>query len=134
MSKNNQQNIPFLESDDYTIQDDIIDTTLPQRPNPINFKILIGQYVKLLQIKMNSNEFILLKKSNPDEYIKRLSAFVPLFKEEYPHLFKMIISGTDLEILDIFLNNITDIDSGKKSLNEARNNLGNILHNKFVNK
>jgi hypothetical protein len=81
---------------------------------------------------MASDDMVFLKKFHSDEYEKKLADFVPAFKEEYPHLFKMIISGADLTILDMFLDNISDIDAGKKSLNDARNDLGHILHNKFV--
>jgi len=120
------------QNSEYTYPEDIIDTTLTPKPNPTNFKQLIGQYVKLLQMKMASDNMKFLKKFHPDEYEKELDNFVPAFKDEYPFLFKMIISGSDLSILDMFLDNIADIDSGKKSLNDARNDLGHILHNKFV--
>jgi hypothetical protein len=83
-------------------------------------------------MKMSTDDMAFLKKFHPDEYEKKLGEFVPAFKDEYPFLFKMIISGADLSILDMFLDNISDIDAGKKSLNDARNDLGHILHNKFV--
>lgn len=97
-----------------------------------SFKSVINQYVKLLHMKMNTDEMIFLKKYHFNEYEIRLSDFVPNFKDEYPFLFKMIINGSDLSILDEFLNNIEDIDNGKKTLNDARNELGIMLHNKFV--
>jgi hypothetical protein len=117
---------------EYTYPEDIIDTTLTPKQNPTNFKQLIGAYVKLLQAKMNTDDMKLKKKFHPDEYNKELADFVPAFKEEYPFLFKTIISDSDLSILDMFLDNISDIDSGKKNLNDVRNNLGHILHEKFV--
>jgi hypothetical protein len=125
-------NLNKSNSDAYEYPEDIIDTTKKPNPNPTNFKQLIGSYVKLLQMKMNTDEFKFLKKFHSDEYEKKLGDFVPAFKNEYPFLFKMIISGADLAILDMFLENISDIDTGKKTLNDARNDLGNILHNKFV--
>jgi hypothetical protein len=117
---------------EYDFPEDIIDTTRKAKPNPTNFKQLIGSYVKLLQMKMSTDDMKLKKKFHPDEYETDLANFVPAFKEEYPHLYKMIISGTDLSILEMFLDNISDIDSGKKSLNDVRNDLGHILHNKYV--
>jgi hypothetical protein len=117
---------------EYTYPEDIIDTTRTPKQNPTNFKQLIGSYVKLLQMKMNTDNMKFKKKFHPDEYNKELSDFVPAFKEEYPFLFKTIISDSDLSILDMFLDNISDIDSGKKNLNDARNDLGHILHEKFV--
>jgi hypothetical protein len=98
----------------------------------IDLKKMINSYVNLLQAKMNTDDMIFLKKFHIDEYTKKMSDYVPTFKEKYPFLFKMIISNTDLSILDIFMDNISDIDSGKKSLNDARNNLGKMLHEKFV--
>ena len=44
----------------------------------------------------------------------------------------MIISGDKLEMLDIFLDTMTDIDNGKKTLGDARQDLGIILHDKYV--
>lgn len=120
------------ETGEYTYPEDIINTTLPPKPNPINFKALIGSYVKLLHMKMETDDMQILKKFNPEDYERSLSAFVPAFKDEYPFLFKMIIKGADLSMLDMFLDNIGEIDSGKKSLNEVRNDLGQILHDKYV--
>lgn len=117
---------------EYEYQEDIIDTTLPVKPSSTNFKKLISSYVKLLQTRMDTDDMKFKKKFHPAEYESELANFVPVFKEEYPHLYKMIISGADLEILDMFLDNISDVDTGKKTLGEVRNNLGNILHNKYV--
>ena len=97
-----------------------------------NFKQVILKYVKILQLKMNTDELQFLKKYHIDEYEKKLAEYVPAFKEEYPFLFKMIISGQDLSMLDLFLDNIESIDKGEKSLNDVRNDLGQILHNKYV--
>ena len=102
--------------------------------NKQTFKDIIKQYVKLIQTKMDTDEMKFLKQFHPDEYTQKLDNFVPQFKEEYPFLYRMIISNNDLSILDTFLDNIADIDSGKKSLNDARNELGHMLHNKYVNK
>lgn len=94
---------------------------------------IINNYIKILQIKMETDEMQFLKKYHQIEYIKKLEEFVPIFKDEYPFLFKKIINGDNLDILNIFLNNITDIDEGKKTLNDARNELGLLLHEKYVN-
>ena len=96
------------------------------------FKQLILQYVTIIQTKMNSDDMKFLKQFHPVEYETVLNNFVPKFKEEYPFLFKMIINGGDLAILNTFLNNITDIDNGNKSLNDARNELGQMLHEKYI--
>ena len=97
------------------------------------FKKIINQYVQLIQVKMNTDEMIFLKQFHPIEFEEKLEKFVPQFKEEYPFLFRMIISGGDLSILDTFLDNISDIDDGKKTLNDARNELGEMLNDKYIN-
>jgi len=98
------------------------------------FKQIINQYVELLQNKMNTDEMKFLKQFHPDEYTQKLDNYVPQFKEEYPFLYRMIINNNDLTILNTFLDNLTDIDDGKKTLNEARDELGHMLHNKYINK
>ena len=109
------------------------ESNLESNPKPTtNFNNIIRQYVKLLQTKMEGDDFIFLKKYHPIDYEQKLSDFVPTFKEEYPHLFKMIISGADLNILEMFLNNMSDIDNGNKTLNDARAEMGNMLHDKYV--
>jgi phage tail tube protein FII len=100
-------------------------------PNQINFKKLINRYVKLIQSKMSTDDMMFLKKFHPDEYENKMSEFVPEFKNTYYRLFKMIISGTDLSILDLFLNGIDNIETGEKTLNEVRNDLGQVLHDKY---
>lgn len=99
----------------------------------MNFTELIKKYVILLKIKMDTDEFIFLKKYHHDEYKKKLIEYVPKFEESYPTLFNKIIEGNDnLDMLNVFLDNLNEIDDGKKTLNEVRNNLGNLLHNKYV--
>jgi hypothetical protein len=44
----------------------------------------------------------------------------------------MIIKGQDLSILDIYLDKLEDIEQGKQSLNEVRDELGNYLNDKYV--
>jgi len=98
----------------------------------MNFSEIIRKYVILLKEKINTDEFIFLKKHHINEYEQKLIEFVPKFVNAYPLLFKKIIMDDDLEILNIFLNNLTDVDNGTHSLDEVRNNLGNILHDKFI--
>jgi hypothetical protein len=102
-----------------------------------NLKTLINKYVSLIKSKMDTEEFKHLKKTNKTEYENRLSNFVPVFKEEYPILFNMIINSendNDLTILDMFLDKLDAVDNGSTTLNEARNELGHFLHNRYVAK
>lgn len=98
-----------------------------------NFKNIINNYVLLIKNKMNTEYCLNLKKNNPEEYINVMYNYVPKFRTEYPYLFKMIILESDLSLLDTFLDNIVDIDEGNKDLNKVRNDLGLLLHNKYIN-
>jgi hypothetical protein len=100
-----------------------------QKPN---FMAIVKQYIKLLQLKMQKNDMIYLKENNYDEYAKIMGEYVPEFKDNYPSLFQMIISGSDLSMLALFFEKFNDIDQGRQTLNEARNELGQILHDKYV--
>jgi len=106
-------------------------TDQSNQSNP-SFENIIKQYIKILQIKMNKDDMQFLKKYHYDEYCKKMGDFVPDFKESYPSLFQMIISGEDLSILEMFFTKFDNIDKGKETLNEARNDLGNFLHDKYV--
>ena len=97
-----------------------------------DFMVIVKQYIKLLQVKMNKDDMVFLRKYHYDEYFKNMSDFVPEFKDSYPSLFQMIISGADLSMLDLFFEKFNNIDEGKQTLNDARNDLGNILHDKYV--
>ena len=98
-----------------------------------NFKEMINNYVSLIKLKMDTKDCKYLKENNPDEYIKMMYNWLPKFSNEYPLLFKMILQDNDLSMLDLFLDNIEDIDNGKKNINEVRNDLGLLLHNKYIN-
>jgi hypothetical protein len=100
--------------------------------NQSNFKNIINKYVKLIQDKMNTDEMKFLKKFHQDEYQTVMEEFIPEFYKEYPSLFNMIIKGNDLSMLDLFLNKLDDIDQGKNTLDAVRQDLGKILHNKYV--
>ncbi len=123
------------EQDDGSDSDDFKNFGNKLKPKVYkNFKEIIHQYIKLIKDKMNSDEFIFLKRHHPQEYQDKIMNFVPEFRDQYPSLFQMIISGVeiDMSILDIFLNNLADIDEGKKTLDDARNEMGHMLHNKYV--
>lgn len=97
-----------------------------------NLRTIIEKYVKLLHLKAKTQQMQILKKTNQYEFERVMGEFVPSFKEEYPFLFRMIISGADLEILNLFLNNMEAIDNGNKSFDEVKNDLAQVLHNKYV--
>jgi hypothetical protein len=112
--------------------DMLVDQSTPKSDKP-NFKLIINKYRNLINQKISTDDMKFLKKFHKDDYEKTMSEFVPQFKEEYPFLFKLLINGEDMSNLDLFLDNIESIDSGKKTINQARNELGQILHNKYVN-
>jgi hypothetical protein len=124
------------ESDEFTKSTDVTESTEVAKSTELNtkteFNSIIRKYVRLLQLKMDNDEMIFLKKYHYNEYETKMSQFVPQFKDNYPSLFQMIISGSNLTMLDLFLEKFTNIDEGKQTLNEARDELGHVLHNKYV--
>ena len=120
------------DQSDQTNKTDQPDQTDKSDQNTPDFKDIVKQYIKLLQMKMSKDEIIFLKKYHYDDYYKKMSDFVPEFKDNYPSLFQMIISGEDLSLLNIFFDKFNNIDNGTQTLNDARNELGNVLHNKYV--
>jgi len=112
--------------------DQYVESNNNEVKSKIEFNSIIRKYVKLLQLKMDNDEMIFLKKYHYNEYENKMSQFVPQFKDNYPSLFQMIISGSNLAMLDLFLEKFTNIDQGKQTLNEARDELGHVLHNKYV--
>lgn len=95
-------------------------------------RTIITRYVNLIQKKMNTDEMVYLKNNNKNEFEEKMGEFVPEFRDEYPALFKMILSGADLAMLEIFLDTLDDVDSGKHTFDQARTGLGHLLHNKYV--
>ena len=107
----------------------IQESNSPQKPN---FMSIVKQYVKILQLKMQKEDMIYLKENNYNEYLKIMSEYVPEFNDNYPSLFQMIISGADLSMLELFFEKFNNIDQGTQTLNEARDELGQLLHDKYV--
>ena len=95
---------------------------------------LIKKFIPVIQIKMNTPEFINLKKNNMQEYTSRMIKEFPKFNEEFPFIFKKIISGDDLSMLDIFFNKLSEVDSGQNTINNVRQELGHLLNDIYVKK
>ena len=93
---------------------------------------IVTRYVNLIQKKMNTEEMVKLRNKDKNEFTERMGEFVPEFRDEYPALFKMILSGADLEMLEIFLDTLDDVDTGKQTFDQARTGLGHLLHDKYV--
>jgi hypothetical protein len=99
----------------------------------MSFSIIIKRYVEIIQQKMNTPDMLLLKESDTFKYNQEMYNYVPKFADNYPTLFKQIINNENLDMLNIYLNNIDDIENNKKSLNDVRYHLGNLLNDKYVN-
>lgn len=112
-----------------TIQNTTQNDDSNQKPN---FMAIVKQYVKILQLKMQKEDMIYLKENNFNDYLKIMGDYVPEFKDNYPSLFQMIVSGADLSMLELFFEKFNNIDQGRQTLNEARNELGQLLHDKYV--
>lgn len=97
-----------------------------------DLRTIITRYVSLIQKKINTKEMIELKLHDKSQFEQKMADFVPEFRDEYPALFKMILSGADLQMLEIFLDSLDDVDAGNQTFDQARNNLGHLLHDKYV--
>jgi hypothetical protein len=57
---------------------------------------------------------------------------IPVFSSRYPTLMKMIIECQDLNLLDLFLEKLSEIQSGNNELKAVENELAHILNDKYV--
>lgn len=57
---------------------------------------------------------------------------VPLFVERFPTLFKMLNSDADLKMLELFLNQLGLVQSGKAELKETEQKMASVLNEEYV--
>ena len=75
-------------------------------------------------IRQYKDKIIQLKITDPEK--------VPIFFEKYPTVFNMIVKGGDLSFLDLFLERIEHVQSGKEDLKEVEKQLAGVLNDKYV--
>ena len=93
-----------------------------------NYKYTILNYIYKYNLKD-------LQKNNYTEYCNHLKNKFPIFYDQYPSVFNMIITYDDLSMLDIMLDNINKLNKSnnvEKDLLNIRNEMGNQLHDKYV--
>jgi hypothetical protein len=90
--------------------------------------------ISMIKKFISTPVFISLKKSNYNQYVKELETIFPIFAENYNSLFTILISGENVEMLDVMLDSIADIAAGKISKDEAEKELGDVLASKYMHK
>ena len=95
-------------------------------------KNIIKKYVSTIKELIKTPEYQKLKKENYMEFLDNLHKICPTFFNNYPSILRMIIDEEDLSILDLYLEKIDNIKSGKEKLDNVKNELGHFLHNKYV--
>ncbi len=109
-----------------------IDNDIEKSNNMIN---IIKKYKDLIRKYIETSEISEMKKNNYDEYIKYMYNKFIEFRSNYPVVFDILISGQNIEMLDIMLNDLDNLKSSndfQNDLNKVRYNLGEKLHNIYV--
>jgi hypothetical protein len=63
-----------------------------------------------------------------------INEMFPDFYNDHPALVKKICKGDDIETLNLMLNNLEQVENGKKTLPEVEKKLGDDLFNKYMKK
>jgi hypothetical protein len=96
---------------------------------------ILNTYINLINKYLNKQDMIELKNNNINELRLHIYDKFPLFKQNYPYLLDLLISGKDLSILNTMLNNIDRIDNAndkEKELQTVRYEMANLLNDKYV--
>ena len=96
---------------------------------------ILNNYINLILKYINKQDIINLKNNNFNDFKSHIYNKFPLFKQNYPYLLDLLISGKDLSILNTMLNNIDRIDNAddkEKELKIVRNEMANLLNDKYI--
>lgn len=66
---------------------------------------IIKQFIELIRIQMNTDEFITLRQTDIESYKKKLACFVPEFSEQYKSIFDAIINSDENINIDKLIDN-----------------------------
>ena len=95
-----------------------------------NATSILDEVIKILEC-MNTEEMKTLKKTNVNVFEQVMEGKFPEFSFKYYSVFKIVLSGEDITPLFLMLDAINDVNSGKKSFEDAERRVG--LHlNKFI--
>lgn len=103
--------------------------------NPQLMTKVIREYKDLILQYINTENVQNMKKDNNDEYIKHMYEKFSVFKSQYPMLLDVLISGQNIDMLDVMLNSLDYLktsDDFQGDLNKIRYTLGEKLHDTYV--
>ena len=103
--------------------------------NKSNITIIIRKYKNLIIQYIQTPEIINMKNNNFNEFKKHMYDNFVEFRYNYPIVFDILISGQNIEMLDVMLNNLDDLNNSAdfdNDLKKIRFSLGEKLHDIYV--
>lgn len=101
-----------------------------ETPTLPNATPILDEVIKMLEC-MNTDEMKNLKKTNEALYEQVMEEKFSDFSFKYYSVFKIVLSGDDITPLFMMLSSINDVNTGKKSFDDAERRVGQFL-NKFI--
>lgn len=92
----------------------------------------IRSYVDLILKYINNEEIKQLKETDEAKYKQLLNFRFKEFISEYPVLFKCVVNGQNIEMLELMLKGIEHLNDAPEDLETVRYALGQKLHDIYV--
>jgi len=92
----------------------------------------IRNEAKVIQLLANTELCTNLLKEDKNKYFEYMRELYPDFAQKYIGLFKKIIYKEDLAMLDVFLNQIEELENGTSTEKDITANIGEILAEKYL--
>ena len=103
--------------------------------NPQLMTSVIRIYKDLILKYINTEKIQEMKNNNYNEFKKHIYEKFSEFKFQYPMLLDVLISGQNIDMLDVMLSSLDDLktsDNFQGDLNKIRYTLGEKLHDTYV--
>ena len=103
--------------------------------NPQLMTSVIRIYKDLILKYINTEKIQEMKNNNYNEFKKHIYEKFSEFKFQYPMLLDVLISGQNIDMLDVMLSSLDDLktsDNFQDDLNKIRYTLGEKLHDTYV--
>ena len=98
-----------------------------ETPSLPNASYILDEVIKMLEC-MTTNEMKNLKKTNPTLFEQAMEDKFPDLSSKYYSVFKIVLSGDDITPLFMMLSSINDVNTGKKSFDDAERKVGKFLN------
>lgn len=99
---------------------------------------VIRDNIKLISKFIETDYYKKLKKDDYDKYTKELIGIFPSFAETYESIFTKLISGDDMEMVNLIIDSHIELSHGKITVEECEKRAGmgimNGIEDKYVNK